>query len=507
MNRYFAYTRVSTVRQGDGVSLEAQRDAIIAYAEKHSLSIKTWFEEKETAAKRGRPVFTDMLRSLRTGQANGLIIHKIDRSARNPYDWAAISELLDDGIDVRIVHESLDLTSRGGRITADIQAVIAADYVRNLREECLKGIEGRLKQGLFPFAAPIGYLDQGAGKPKTPDPERAPYVRQAFELYATQQYSIRRLLAELTQRGMRNRKGKPITKCCLENLLNNPFYYGTIQLKRTGRMYQGIHERLIDKNLFDRVQAIKSDKHHRKTTRHDHLYRRLITCGLCRRALYGETQKNHVYMRCQTAGCPTATIREDRLHAAIGQRLSNVSLSEVDQQRLEHKMRTWLGKRTKAADQRALKLQLAHVKERQDQLTDALLDGLIDKPVFFERKERLAEEERRLIDALAKVGKIEGDARLAKNFLELAKNVYLTYQMADQHQKRRLTEILFSNRSLKGKQLYLELQKWLQDKEWTLHVLCGGPHQATSREKEEIVRALNALASHTLSSDSGAAIE
>ena len=53
--------------------------------------------------------------------------------------------------------------SRG--LTADIQAVIAADYVRNLREECKKGIDGRLKQGLTPWAAPIGYLDQGGGKP------------------------------------------------------------------------------------------------------------------------------------------------------------------------------------------------------------------------------------------------------------------------------------------------------------------------------------------------------
>ncbi|WP_317056546.1 recombinase family protein [Roseovarius rhodophyticola] len=205
MKSYFAYTRVSTVKQGDGVSLEAQHDAIDEYARRHKLMVSAWYEEKETAAKRGRPVFSDMLRSIRSGKADGLIIHKIDRSARNPYDWAAISELLDEGIDVRFVHESLDLTSRGGRITADIQAVIAADYVRNLREECLKGIEGRLKQGLFPFSSPIGYLDQGPGKPKILDPERAPFVRQAFELYATQQYSFLALIKELNRRGFRNR--------------------------------------------------------------------------------------------------------------------------------------------------------------------------------------------------------------------------------------------------------------------------------------------------------------
>jgi len=79
----FAHTRVSTVKQGDGVSLEAQREAITVFAEKHGLSVTRWYEEKETAAKRGRPVFDDLVKSLQRGEAAGLIVHKIDRSARN----------------------------------------------------------------------------------------------------------------------------------------------------------------------------------------------------------------------------------------------------------------------------------------------------------------------------------------------------------------------------------------------------------------------------------------
>lgn len=493
MKTYFAYTRVSTVKQGDGVSLEAQRDAISAYAERHELHVKQWFEEKETAAKRGRPVFSSMLRSLRANEATGLIIHKIDRSARNPYDWAAISELLDDGIDVRFVHESLDLTSRGGRITADIQAVIAADYVRNLREECLKGIEGRLKQGLFPFGAPIGYLDQGAGKPKVPDPERAPFVRQAFELYATQQYSIRALQAELNQRGFRNRGGKLITKGCLENLLNNPFYHGVILLKRTGRTYQGVHEPLINQALFDRVQNIKSGKHNRKVTVHNHCFRRLVSCGHCGNKLYGETQKGNVYMRCHTRGCPTNSIREDRLDAAVSAALLDLSLPKADENRLIREMKRWFTKRTKDSDRQAIELQLSNLDLRQEKLTDALLDGLIDKAVFEERKARLDGERVDLTQALRDIGDTEADARLAEKFLELCKSLCLIYQMADTQKKRRLTEILFSNRTLTGKNLCLEPQKWLRDKAWALSVLCGPPDRTTARTKCQISEILTDL--------------
>src|SRR2546425_495212 len=80
----FAYIRVSTVRQGErGVSLQEQREAIIRHAERNDLTISQWFEERETAAKQGRPVFAAMLCLLKQGRAHGVIIHKIDRAARN----------------------------------------------------------------------------------------------------------------------------------------------------------------------------------------------------------------------------------------------------------------------------------------------------------------------------------------------------------------------------------------------------------------------------------------
>lgn len=260
MKRCFGYIRVSTVKQGDGVSLVAQREAIEAFASRHNIEITQWFEEKETAAKRGRPIFNKMVSELRRGKAQGLVIHKIDRSARNFADWAKIGDLQDAGVDIHFATESLDFASRGGRLTADIQAVIAADYIRNLREETIKGITGRLKQGLYPFQAPIGYLDNGGGKPKTHDPLRAPFVKHAFELYASRKHSLRSLLAELNRKGLSNRSGQPLTMCGLETMLNNPFYCGIIQIKRTGMVYRGVHEHLITPNLYERVQAIKSGK-------------------------------------------------------------------------------------------------------------------------------------------------------------------------------------------------------------------------------------------------------
>ena len=68
------------------------------------------------------------------------------------------SKLADAGVAIHFANESVDLATVSGRLSADIQAVVASHYSRNLREEAKKGIYGRLKQGFYPFRAPIGYL-------------------------------------------------------------------------------------------------------------------------------------------------------------------------------------------------------------------------------------------------------------------------------------------------------------------------------------------------------------
>jgi DNA invertase Pin-like site-specific DNA recombinase len=260
MRTYFAYIRVSTARQGErGSSLIEQRGAIERYAVKQGLHISDWFEERDTAAKRGRTVFRRMLTRLKKGTAHGLIMHKVDRGARNLADWAELASLMDLGIDIHFAHEALDLTSRGGRLSADIQAVVAADYIRNLRQEVKKGMYGRLKQGILPYGAPPGYQNNGeGGQQKTIDPIQGPLVRETFERYATGDYSYYTLTALMTRRGLRNKAGKPFPVTGICKLLRNTYYYGIITTK--GQTFAGAHEPLITKELFDRCKAQREDR-------------------------------------------------------------------------------------------------------------------------------------------------------------------------------------------------------------------------------------------------------
>src|SRR5579859_3342787 len=448
MRHVFGYIRVSTVKQGEGVSLEAQKEAITSYAKRHTLQIENWFEEKETAAKRGRPVFNRMLRLLRQGKAQGIIIHKIDRSARNLKDWADLGELIDSGIEVHFANESLDLNTRGGRLSADIQAVVAADYIRNLREETRKGFYGRLKQGLYPLPAPLGYIDRGKGKPKDVDPLSAPIISKAFELYASRQYSLHRLLAELTRLGLRNRQGKPLSLTGLSTILNNPFYMGMIRVRGTGQLFDGAHQPLISKSIFDRVQMILEGKTVDRLVRHDFTFRRMVRCSHCGRSLIGELQKGHVYYRCQTQQCPTKTVREEVIETVVGQMMTMLTL---DNREIEY-IRSWAEDARTHQDvlqeeeiQRA-KLRLDGIRNRLVRLTDALIDGLLEKPLFDDRKNALMMEEKEAREVISAVeaGKSAGLTRL-EEFLELIKNAPFLYKNANPDEKRDLLRNLLSN--------------------------------------------------------------
>jgi DNA invertase Pin-like site-specific DNA recombinase len=459
MKTYFGYIRVSTARQGErGVSLQEQRDAISRYSDRHQLEISRWFEERETAAKRGRPIFNEMLRLLRSGKSNGVMIHKIDRSARNMKDWAELGELMDGGVEVHFVNESLDLASRGGRLSADIQAVVAADYIRNLREESKKGFYGRIKQGLFPLPAPVGYLDVGQGKPKEPDAIKAPLVRRAFQLYATGSWTLEPLCEEMYRSGLRNRRGGAVSLNGLSTILNNPFYIGLIRLMSTGETFQGIHEPLIGKSLFDRVQLVLQGKFAARSQIHDFPFRRILNCGYCGYALIGERQKGHVYYRCHTKACLTKAVREEGIEPKFLNALEPLCFDEEEHMILLEK----LGEVKKSlieqweAETGANRLRLSQLQERLDRLADAYIDRLIDKETFEARKATAMMEQKTIQEKIAQPQSAVVD-RLLK-FLELAGDAYLLYQTSISTEKRDLLKIVTSNRTVTGKNIAVTLQ-------------------------------------------------
>jgi site-specific DNA recombinase len=459
MSKYFGYVRVSTKRQGEGASLPQQQEAIAQYAAKHDLEVADWFVERESAAKQGRTQFTKMMDGLKAGVAHGVIIHKIDRSARNLRDWVQLGELFDQGVDVRFAYEGLDLTTRSGRLTGDLLAVIAADFIRNNRDEVLKGFYGRLNQGLYPLRAPVGYLDCGKGKPKEIDPIKGPLIRQMFDLYATGRFSLWTLRAEMKRRGLRNHAGKVLSVDSASRALRNPFYMGIIKIALRGETFEGVHSPLVPKRTFDRVQSILNGKSPSKVIKHDFAFRRRITCADCGRRLNGERQKGHVYYRCHGRECRGTSIRETAIVERVAELFELLPFDEDEMRDLRD-----IGEEDRANDRARELARIADLKrlvtlcdERLDTLTDALLDGLIDKPTFELRKERLLHERRELKDACGGTEKPwSTDSILEK--LELGNMALLSLGSLDPEERRQVVEKAVSNLTAEGKELAVTLQ-------------------------------------------------
>ncbi len=480
---YFAYTRVSTVKQGEGTSLQEQKEAIHRFCERNGFSVSQWWEEKETAAKRGRPVFTQMLQELQRQKVSGIILHKIDRGARNLKDWADLGELIDNGIEIRFAHDDFDLRSRGGRLSADIQAVVAADYIRNLREETRKGFYGRLKQGLYPLPAPIGYLDKGKGV-KVPDPKRSPLVRKAFELYATGKYGINQLVIMMYDMGLRNKAGGRVVKTGIAHILHNPFFIGLIRISRTQELYKGNHKPLISKHLFDTVQDVLAGKHLGNSHRHEFLFRKLLTCQSCSYTLIAEIQKKHIYYRCHTKTCREKTIREEKVEEDILRALQPIKFTKIENEYLKKKIEKSDQETSilREAQMQSFLLLLNQIRDRLSKLTDAYLDGVLDKEIFLEKKNDLVMEEKEIKEKLTLLN-TENEEAIArvKKFLELANSAYYSYSLATPGKKRDLVKIVTSNRSVSGKNVYFTLQYPFQIAANRRNTIDGDPQRTVPR--------------------------
>src|SRR5665811_1512256 len=193
-----SYLRVSTRDQAyrggeaEGYSIPAQRDANKRKAASLGAIVVKEFVDRGASAKTvNRPELQSMLDYVSENPVDYVIVHKVDRLARNRADDVEINQALDKA-SVRLVSttESIDQTP-SGILLHGIMSSIAEFYSRNLANEVNKGLLQKVKSGGTPFRPPIGYqpvriLKSGQEiRTVEIDPDRGPLVHWAFKSYAT----------------------------------------------------------------------------------------------------------------------------------------------------------------------------------------------------------------------------------------------------------------------------------------------------------------------------------
>ena len=92
------------------------------------------------------------------------------------------------------------------------------------------------------------------------DAAKAPLVRKAFELYATGNFAIHEVRNRMNEVGLVAYTGKRFSVSNYQAFFKNPFYYGV--MLSSGELFEGKHEPIISKRLFDEVQAVMERKSH-----------------------------------------------------------------------------------------------------------------------------------------------------------------------------------------------------------------------------------------------------
>ncbi len=193
MSAALIYLRVSTKEQAEkgdsleGYSIPAQREACLRYLAERGWDVADEFiDAGESARSADRPNLKAMLRRIAEGDIAAVVVHKIDRLARNIEDHVAIRAALRKyGVQLVSVNENIEETA-SGKLVEGIHALMAEFYSANLALEVKKGMTQKAKQGQWPGKAPLGYLNESRRiqgkeiKRVVLDPERALWSRRAF---------------------------------------------------------------------------------------------------------------------------------------------------------------------------------------------------------------------------------------------------------------------------------------------------------------------------------------
>jgi site-specific DNA recombinase len=480
------YARVSSTGQlgrdgdegGDGYSIPAQVQG--CERETEALGgrvVKVYVERAESARSDNRPVLQQMLRELPTLGVKYLIVHKVDRLARNRLDDAQLYEqLVGMGIKLVSATENIDETP-AGRLMHGMLATFAEYYSNNLATEIKKGLHQKHKTGGTPFKPPIGYLPKreliGTQDIRTVivDPERAPLVQEAFDLYATGDWTLHRLADHLEARGLRSRpttkRGpQPVSMTSIHKVLRNPYYIGVV--KYCGRRVpNGRHPHLVDTDTFDRVQALLAARAIAgdRPYRHQHYLRGTLYCAECGgRLLYGKHRgKGGVYEyfccinrmsrknggHCQTPHFPVPLVEK-----AVEAHYRTVRLTGKVRDTIWSEVRRDTDERSAVVHKEIERHrdQIKRYEDNQTRLVQLSYEGNVADGVLAREQSRLETEQNRVRALLqkAELHACEIDEAL-DDALQKTKTPHATY-LASNPFERRLLNHTFFKRILVGEE-------------------------------------------------------
>lgn len=398
--KYIIYSRKSSEGEDrQAKSLDTQERLLRDYADKNKLEIVKIFRESKSAKSDGnRPLFMEMLKDIIEGKANAILTVHTDRLARNLIDAGQIIKLVEVGSLKEVRTLTGTYNNHISLLYMGFDFVFASHYSRDLSVKVKAGNESKLLKGEYPTSSPIGYKNVPGGL--EPDPLRAHFITKAFELYATNNFSVKTLTKELNALGFTTKFGNKVAKSVIHRILSNPEYYGVIQ--RKGQIYKGNHPPLISKSLFDQVQDIIQNKNRPRRQTRNFLYRDFLTCGVCGCKITASIAKHkYTYYNCTNGKglCDQHRyLSEKSIENLFVEYFDTKTIDEVTASlSLEvYKDSLINSNKNDIEKEKSIKNEINRTEAKLDKLVDLRLDNKIEEYLFEKTKAKLMAEKKRL---------------------------------------------------------------------------------------------------------------
>ena len=173
-----------------------------------------------------RENFNRMVDDAQFGKFDLIITKEISRFARNTLDSIQYTrQLLNDGVGVFFQNDNINTLDEDSELRLSIMSSIAQDELRKLSSRVKFGHQQAIRQNVVLGNSRIfGYRkDQ---KRLVIDETEAPMVRELFERYATDRYSMKQLETLFWEKGYRNLNGNKIAHSTMSGMISNPKYKG-----------------------------------------------------------------------------------------------------------------------------------------------------------------------------------------------------------------------------------------------------------------------------------------
>jgi site-specific DNA recombinase len=468
------YLRVSTKEQAEmggeveGYSIPAQREAGLRKAQQLNASVVAEFVDRgESAKSADRPELQRLLAFVEESPTTYVIVHKVDRLARNRADDVHINlALRKAGVTLVSCTENIDETP-SGMLLHGIMSSIAEFYSQNLANEVIKGSVQKAKAGGTVGKAPTGYrnirqwVNGREIRTVEVDPERGPLMRWAFDRYATGEWTLRELHDAVTAKGLTSTGGprtssKPLSLSNFNRLLKTRYYTGVVTYR--GVTYPGAHPPLISQQTFDRVQAVLAAHgvSGEKQRIHHHYLKGSVFCGRCGSRLSIMNAKNrwgtvYPYFYClgragKRTGCTQRAILIDGVEEAVIEEWARRDLSKAERQDLEAFVleELQIRRREGDAERKRQEHRIQQLHDERQKLLQAHYAGAIPLELLKSEQARITREteqaERLLAASQLRFGEV---AHALQQALDLVENCQATYVSVDARTRRRMNQALF----------------------------------------------------------------